>query len=251
MHSATAEVLSSSVTASMSGGKEASMRRMLILAAWLLCIGSSAFGQTITQQPTGQSVLAGQPAVFSVSFTGGPCRSIWYTGAVGNQFGTYGPSPITFSIPNATLAMNGTGVAVKLYGCTGGADSSISSIATLTVTPAVRVSISALYEDGTVPPGVEVVVNQIVSNPDGTVTSTPALQLVPDATSGAASGLIALDPAITYQAVLYRNGIEVGEPLPYPVGLMLAVMPKISKVNFGVVLAKDTGLVDSFTSGAS
>jgi hypothetical protein len=225
--------------------------KTLLLSAALLLLGTQAHAQAITAQPVGQSVLAGQPAFFSVSFTGGTCRSLWYTGAIGNVFGAQGPSPITFTIPNATMAMNGTSVYVKIYDCTGGPATPVSNTVTLTVTRAVTVHISALYEDGTVPPGVQVVVNQIVSNPDGTVTSTPALQLVPDATSGAAGGLLGLDPAITYEVVLYRNGIEVGEPLPYPVGLMLAIMPKISKVTFGVVLAKDTGLIDTFTSSAS
>ena len=99
----------------------------------ILGITSSVHAQTITQQPTSQTVQAGQTAVFSVGFSGGPCRSYWYTGAIGNQYGAYGPSPIVFSIPNATTAMNGTTVQVNLYGCTGGSANVTSGIASLTV----------------------------------------------------------------------------------------------------------------------
>ena len=105
----------------------------MALAA-ILGFTSSAHAQTITQQPTSQTVQVGHTAVFSVGFSRGPCRSYWYTGAIGNHYGAYSTSPISFSIPNATSAMNGTTVQVQLYGCTGGSANVTSSIARLTVT---------------------------------------------------------------------------------------------------------------------
>ena len=113
--------------------RKKTFEKLLLALSAILGASSSAHAQTITQQPSSQSVVAGQTAVFSVGFSGGPCRSYWYTGAIGNLYGAYGPSPITLSIPNATSAMNGKTVQVKLYGCTGGSASVISSIAKLTV----------------------------------------------------------------------------------------------------------------------
>ena len=113
--------------------KKRILQRLSLALAAILCLTCSAHAQTITQQPSSQTVNVGQTAVFSVGFSGGPCRSYWYTGAIGNHYGAYSSSPISFSIPNATSAMNGTTVEVNLYGCTGGSASVTSSIAGLTV----------------------------------------------------------------------------------------------------------------------
>lgn len=111
------------------------IKRLLVFAMFLL--GALPLrAQTITVQPTNQTVTVGQTATFSVSFTGGPCRTLWKTGAVGNKWGAYSTSPITFSIANTTLAMNGTTVQVELFGCSGGALDVFSTLATLTVQPA-------------------------------------------------------------------------------------------------------------------
>ena len=113
--------------------REKIFQKLLLALAALLSFTSSAHPQTITQQITSQTVQAGQTAIFSVGFSGGPCRSFWYTRAIGDFYGAYGPSPITLSIPNATSAMSGTTVQVSLYGCTGGSASLTSSIVKLTV----------------------------------------------------------------------------------------------------------------------
>jgi hypothetical protein len=115
------------------GPRKTIFQKLSLALAAILSLTSSAHAQTITQQPTSQTVNVGQTAVFSVGFSGGPCRSYWYTGAIGDHYGAYSSSPISFSIPNTTSAMNGTTVLVNLYGCTGGSASVTSSIVGLTV----------------------------------------------------------------------------------------------------------------------
>jgi hypothetical protein len=115
------------------GPRKTIFQKLSLALAAILSLTSSAHAETMTQQPTSQTVELGQTAVFSVGFSGGLCRSYWYTGAIGNHYGAYGSSPISFSIPNATSAMNGTTVDVELYGCTGGSASVTSGIARLTV----------------------------------------------------------------------------------------------------------------------
>jgi hypothetical protein len=104
----------------------------------LVLLGDIADAQTITAQPTNVSVPAGQTAVFTISVTGGPCESVWYSSSslIGNH---YGPgdsaSPISYSIPNTTTAMNGATVQAIIYGCAGGSAEPLSTTAILTVTP--------------------------------------------------------------------------------------------------------------------
>ena len=94
--------------------------------------------QTITQQPANVSVPAGQTAVFTISVSGGPCESVWYSSSplIGNH---YGPgdsaSPISYEIPNTTTAMNGATVQAIIFDCAGGSAEPLSSTATLSVTP--------------------------------------------------------------------------------------------------------------------
>jgi hypothetical protein len=109
----------------------------------LLFFAGNCLAQTITNQPASATVSAGQTATFSVGFTGGPCHSVWYTGA-GNVYGPTGPSPISYSIPNVMTSMNGIFVEVILYGCSGGTATPLSNSATLTVTPAVPLAAIAI-----------------------------------------------------------------------------------------------------------
>jgi hypothetical protein len=152
----------------------------------------------------------------------------------------------------ATVIAGGvaTGVAMgtaKISATMGG----IAGSTMLTVQPLITVSVSVAYNDGTIPT-VEVDLFQVVTNPDQTTTSTQILHLVPDST-GNASGQFLMNPALTYEGVLVLNGAPVGQPLSYPGALVLAAMPQISKVNFGVVMLKASAIpqVKSFTSGAS
>jgi len=107
----------------------------------------------------------------------------------------------------------------------------------------VTVSISALYDDGSVPP-IQVGVYQLNGS-----NSTAILTLAPDPT-GAASGQVTVSSAQTYQVSLFLNGKDMNDML-YPGALALALMPKLSQANFLIVLFKTTGLVKSFSSGAS
>jgi hypothetical protein len=220
-------------------------------------LACTVHAQTITTQPTDQNVQAGQTATFSVSFTGGgSCRSIWYTGAIGNHYGVYGPSPISYSIPNVTAAMNGTTVTVGLFGCSGEVGTATSVPAHLTVGPpptfpVITIEISALYDDGTVPPGCQLIVNNVLTNADGTTTSFPVLTMAPDPVSGIGIGTVPLNPALTYSAGVYRNGVLVGQQAYWPVAGVLLIMPTLTQTNFDVVLFKTTGQIKSFRSGAS
>jgi hypothetical protein len=118
------------------GRKEGAMSAIKTsIAAIVLLFASPVFGQTITTQLTNETVVAGAAATFTIGFTGGPCRTDWLVGGSG-AFGPYAVSPISFSIPNTTVAMNGETVQVELYGCTGGTASIYSNTVTLTVVPA-------------------------------------------------------------------------------------------------------------------
>src|SRR5882762_5199275 len=95
----------------------------------------SSFAQmpSITSQPASQTVTAGQSATFTVTVANGPCRSYWFINGAG-YYGAFA-STISYTIPNATLAMNGWKVYVNLYGCgTAGANLGNSQTAVLTVT---------------------------------------------------------------------------------------------------------------------
>jgi hypothetical protein len=130
------------------------MKNLLRLLPLFLLFLAPIQAQTITTQPANQSVQVGATATFSISFTGGPCRSIFYfSGVIGNHYGAYGPSPITYSVPNVTAAMNGTTVSVNLYGCTGSPADTNSTTATLTVgaPPPISLAVtgSILFDDAT------------------------------------------------------------------------------------------------------
>jgi len=124
----------------------------------------------------------------------------------------------------------------------------ISGSTVLVVQPLITVNFSALYDDGTVPQ-LQLIVNQVTLNADGTTTAVGLLALTPDAT-GNAAGSFLVDPAMTYQAAVVLNGVPISPNAFYPAALMLATMPNITKANFGLVLFRSTGLVKGFTSGA-
>lgn len=119
------------------------MKKLSPLLLIVLFFASSSLAQTITQQPTSQTVPAGQTATFTVGFTGGVCSSVWYTGA-GNFYGPRSASPMSYAIPNVTMSENGIFVEVILFSCTGGNSSVLSNTATLTVTPSVPLSSVAI-----------------------------------------------------------------------------------------------------------
>jgi hypothetical protein len=107
------------------------MKCVTILA--LLLFASPLFGQTITTQPASQTVQVGQSASFTVTVSGGPCRSFWLI----NGAGSYGPvaSTFTYTFSNVTLSQNGTTIQIQIYGCPGSGNSE-STKAILTVVPA-------------------------------------------------------------------------------------------------------------------
>jgi len=293
--------------------------KKLILALAFLCT-PALNAQTITQQPTSQSVTVGQTATFSVTVSGGPCRSFFNFRGVG-AVSHYGPflSTDSYSLPNVTLAMNGWTVQVQLYGCAGGPLTLNSNTVTLTVTPPITLqsiviitpspligigqtdllTVMGNYSDGSTqnltstaawtsdtpavasvsggtvlgvsagitninaavggftaitgitvepilnvtflpsnedgtPPPASLVVSQIVTNPDGTMTATPVLQL-PDP-GGATSLPLLYSPTLLYQAAFFLNQVPVGQAVVFSPTLMTLVMPKIQSMSFSVVL---------------
>jgi hypothetical protein len=114
------------------------MKRLLFLLLW----AGPLLGQTITTQPVSQTVQVGAVATFTVTASAGPCRSFWLI----NGAGHYGSvaSTISYSLPPATLAMNGWQIQVELYGCAGGGANLNSNTVTLTVTPSVTLSSIAI-----------------------------------------------------------------------------------------------------------
>jgi hypothetical protein len=306
-----------------------SMKKLLLF----LLLASSLSAQSITTPLANQTATVGQAATFTVTVSGGPCRSLWSINGVGH----YGAvaSTLSYTFPAVTLAQNGTTVAVDLYGCAGGsielrppavtltvvsAPAVLQSLAILTTNPTIGIgqtdalsvsgtysdgttkdltstatwtsdnsivaSVSAgnvlgmaegvshitatvgnlaatttltvehiinvvfapLYDDGTVP-ALQLIVNQIVTNPDGTVTSTVALQL-PDLVSNSLTGSFLVNKSFTYQAQILKTGTTLGFSMPYEPVLLLALMPQISTTNFNVTLFKASGLVKSYNSGA-
>jgi Bacterial Ig domain/Immunoglobulin I-set domain len=100
-----------------------------------MTVNQATGAPSIAQQPQSQTVQPGQSATFTVVIANGPCRSIWYLNGAGS-YGSFA-STISYTVPNATLAMNGANVFVNLYGCgTTGATLGNSQTAILTVTSA-------------------------------------------------------------------------------------------------------------------
>src|ERR1700722_7796125 len=96
---------------------------------------SAQVAPAITTQPANQTVTEGQAATFTDVVSNGPSRSFWNI----NGVGSYGAvaSTISYTIPNATLAMNGWKVSVNLYSCgSTGANLGNSQTAILTVNSA-------------------------------------------------------------------------------------------------------------------
>ena len=214
------------------GPRKTIFQKFSLALVAILSLTSSAHAQSITEQPASQTVEVGQTAVFSVGFSGGPCRSIWYTGAIGDHYGAYGSSPISFSIPNATSAMNGTTVQVNLYGCTGGSASVTSSVAGLTVAAsqsALTVSTTSLpnatesvaygqglaaaggtlpyswsISSGTLPTGLSLSSAGAISGSTTVAGAFPFTVLVKDAAAHSASANLSID------AVTAATSLKVG-----------------------------------------
>jgi hypothetical protein len=158
---------------------------------FLLFFASSLYGQTITTQPTSQTVVAGQTATFTATVSLGPCNPMVYFNGGGHYLAK--GSTVSFTTPVATLAMNGWTVQFEFWSCAGGPLDVRTSFATLTVTPAPAVIVlnitpasTAIFDDGS------------ALLPSGTVNiqqgSVAAGVISSDAT-GNLAGTITVDPS--------------------------------------------------------
>lgn len=126
---------------------------MKILSCGLLalCFAFPLRAQTIATQLVSQTVQVGQSATFTVTVTGGPCNSLWIVNGVGHSGDT--GSTISWVIPNAQPADNGTKISVMLYPCTGGPAVLITRPAILTV---ISCGCPPLFTSGVYPLGASV-----------------------------------------------------------------------------------------------
>src|SRR5258708_9072943 len=226
------------------------MRKLTLAMAMLFC-AMPLRAQTIAQQLVNQTAVVGQSAVFTVTVNGGPCRSVWYINGA-KSYGAYA-STISYIFPSVTLAQNGTTVKVELYGCAGGTADFFSNQVTLTVTSTppktITVSFQALYDDGSLTP-LQLVIDQIVTKPDGTLASSPVLQLLPNDPLHPVTGQVLVYPTVQYRMSLFMAGVPLAAQV-WDGSLILTLMPNISGASFTLALVKATGQVKSFSSLAN
>jgi hypothetical protein len=108
------------------------MRRSLLVLALVLSYAGGLKAQTITQQPTSQTVQVGGTATFTASASS-ICRSWWVVAGVGKYDGV--AATVSITIPNVTLGMNGEDVQVEFYNCAGSSTSLWSNHVKLFVVP--------------------------------------------------------------------------------------------------------------------
>jgi hypothetical protein len=122
--------------------------KILVLTAILMTIAVTSRGQTISQAFVNQTVSVGKTATFTVTVTGGPCRSAW-TIAGTFSWGVMA-STFTYTTPPARMAMNGEKIYLDLFSCTGGKTESFST-AYLTVTSDTSLNVTGTlkFDDGT------------------------------------------------------------------------------------------------------
>jgi hypothetical protein len=176
-------------------------RFLLFLVSSIIGLPWSAKAQTATQQLTNQVVQIGQTATFTVTVSGGPCRSQW-TVAGTSFYGTVA-SAFSYTTPAATAAMNGESVAIDIYGCTGG-NSELRSAAILTVSGAITLAVSGTvrFDDGTT-----VYVGAITANQwngtgwvsAGTINSGANGNLAGSLTISAGTGYVDTNGNVTFQ----------------------------------------------------
>jgi hypothetical protein len=124
-----------------------------------------------------------------------------------------------------------------------------NAVTNLTVEPAVNITFSPVYDDGTIPSKLILAINSISSNADGTsTTSTPVLQL-PDPISNSMTGTFFINPALTYSIVFQNGATVIDNPSTCPAVLILAMMPNISSACSNVTLF-ESRLIKGFDSGA-
>lgn len=115
------------------------------------------------------------------------------------------------------------------------------------VTTNLTVNLNLSNEDGTIPTIYSVAVSDITQ-----ATPVTELTLVPNTTTGLASGQFAVVSTDTYQPMLSVSGM--GVPLtPWQGVAVQTLMPKLSQLNLTIVLCKTTctaGAIKSFSQSA-
>lgn len=195
--------------------------------------------QSILLGPVAPIIGIGQTQIFTVTgqYNDGSTKDLSSTAT----FVSDTPSVASLSGNVATGLLIGSAIISATYG-------TVTGSTALIVLPPIAVSISALYDDNSVPI-LQLIIRQIMSNGDGTFTATPVLGLIPD-TTGVASGTFLLDPALNYDAMIMMNSVPIATPNFYSAAALLALMPQISKASFEIVLFKSSGLIKSYADKA-
>ena len=199
------------------------MRRLLLFLLFALPVSA----QTITTQPTSQTVLAPATASFTV-VASASCRSLWTVNGV-EHFGSVG-SVLTYTIPSTSPDYRtGTTVQVLLYSCTGSTAKLLSAKVTLTVNN-LNVNLNVANDDGSFP---AVTLTVAVVNADN--SQSHVLTLTTNA-QGIATGGFAYNPANMYSVSFTLNGNPVIPPEQFSGALFSLIYPNAKTVTASFVL---------------
>lgn len=192
-----------------------------------LLVALPVSGQTITTQPTNQTVLAPSTASFTV-VASASCRSLWTVNGVGHFGAT--ASVLTYTIPSTSPDYRtGTTVQVQLFGCTGSTAKLLSAKVTLTVNN-LNVNLNVANDDGSFP---AVTLTIAVVNADN--SQSPVLTLTTNA-QGIASGGFLYSPANMYSISATLNGQLMFPPELFSGALFSLIYPNAATVSASFVL---------------
>jgi hypothetical protein len=162
--------------------------RSILLSAVLVVLASSSRGQTVTQQPTNQTVTVGQTATFTIAISDPTCTVMWQRNGSNVRSGA---DLLSYTTAPTTLADNGAKFGTVVYNCKTAANAH-SAVAGLIVAKAVTLNVtgSLKFDDQTV-----VYVGAIVAQQDNAGTWVDAGAINIDA-NGLFSGYLIVNPAL-------------------------------------------------------
>jgi hypothetical protein len=203
-----------------------------------------AIPPAISTQPAAQSAyIAGQPATLSVQASGSaPLNYQWLVQSAGTAsfVPVAGAISATFTTPALALSNSGDRYQVTVSNAAGAVT---SGTVTLNVFPGVNVSLSLLYDDGSVPAG-QFAVSLVTQAADGTLSSTPVCTIIPDA-GGNGSCSFPFDSSQQYSVSLFVPGSPAFPPigLPYSGPMVATLSPHLQNIGLKFTLIKSSGLL--------